>query len=122
MDSIKKQILRWLGIVLGTTLVISLIILIIGVKLQWERPSQFATAFFFAGAIVATLGRYLVSAEAIQRTELEINIAETATNTPSHERIQQGVEDRKERDKSLLFINIVSILLIAISFLIYKFL
>jgi hypothetical protein len=44
------------GMILGMTLIISLLILLLGYIYQWNEPVLFSNAFFMTGAAVIVMG------------------------------------------------------------------
>src|SRR6266496_3855117 len=73
--SMKKQVrrlLRMVGRILGTTLMISLLILLVGFVYYWNSPDNFSNAFFIAGAILIMLGVASITSGFSQRIAAEI--------------------------------------------------
>jgi hypothetical protein len=48
----SSYVLRLAEMILGLTLIVSLIVVIIGIVYRWERPVQFSNGFFFAACSV----------------------------------------------------------------------
>jgi hypothetical protein len=66
------RLLRMAGRILGTTLVISLLILLVGFVYYWNSPGSFSNAFFITGAILIVLGVASVTSVFFQRIAAEI--------------------------------------------------
>ena len=97
----KKQftrLLRMVGRILGTILVISLLILLVGFVYYWNSPGSFSNAFLIAGAILIILSVGSVTSGFFQRM---------ATGIPRRNRI-------------LIFLTITGLLLIGIAIWIDK--
>lgn len=58
MEKKSTYFLRLAGMILGSTLVISLLILLIGYIYLWNEPVEFSNAFLIVGAIIIVLGSY----------------------------------------------------------------
>jgi putative Mn2+ efflux pump MntP len=71
----KKQVRRqfkMMGRILGTTLIISLLIMLVGFVYYWNSPGIFSNAFLIAGAILIILGIAFATNGFSQRMAAEI--------------------------------------------------
>jgi len=122
MDNKFSRFLKLAGIVFIFTLAISLIVLIIGMVVQWKEPVQYSNAFFAAGAILIVLGFLSISGGFAQRGNFNMTYAETAGNANITERTQRMMGDITQRYGAMTLLGTVGILLIVISVLIGNFL
>jgi len=99
-----------------------LIVLIIGMVVQWKEPVQYSNAFFAAGAILIVLGFLSISGGFAQRGNFNMTYAETAGNANITERTQRMMGDITQRYGAMTLLGTVGILLIVISVLIGNFL
>src|SRR5512143_2077863 len=67
-----RRLLKMVGRILGTTLIISLLILLVGFVYYWNSPGSFSDAFFMAGAIMIIIGIASVTGGFFQRMAAEI--------------------------------------------------
>ncbi len=91
-----RRLLKMVGRILGTTLIISFLILLVGFVYYWNSPGNFSNAFFIAGAIFIILGVASVTSSFLQRLTAEI----------------------AQRYRLLIFLTITGLLLIGIAVLI----
>ena len=71
----KKQAIRLLRMVrriIGTTLLISLLILLVGFVYYWHSPGSFSNAFLISGALLIILGIASITGGFFQRIAAEI--------------------------------------------------
>jgi hypothetical protein len=115
MDNQHSSVLRLVGTILGFTLLASLIVVIMGLALQWKTPVQFSNGFFVAGAIVIVLGVFSVAGGFGQRANFSITYAETAGQASLAERTQRMMGDINQRYGALILMAVTGLLLIAIS-------
>lgn len=115
MEPNKSLLLRLVGIILGLTLLASLIVLGAGLLYRWDRPVQYSNGFFIAGAIVIVLGVFSVAGGFTQRASFPIIYAETASQASLSERTQRMMADINQRYGVIILFAGVGILLIAIS-------
>ena len=78
MEKKSTYFLRLAGMILGSTLVISLLILLIGYIYLWNEPVEFSNAFLIVGAIIIVLGVVSVSARFIQRANFNMTYADSS--------------------------------------------
>ena len=96
MEKQVTRLLRMMWRILGTTLVISLLISLVGFIYYWNSPGSFGDAFFVAGAILIILGVASVTSGFFQRIAGEIT----------------------QRYRILIFLTVTGLLLIGIAILI----
>lgn len=56
MKKQARRLLKMMGRILGTTLIISILIVLVGFVYYWNSPGSFSHAFLIAGAILIILG------------------------------------------------------------------
>lgn len=115
MESKISYVLRLLGIIFGLTVLVALIVLIVGIALQWNTAVQFSNGFFIAGAIVILLGTLSVAGGFQQRASFPIVYAETTSDASLAERGQRMIADISQRYRVLVLMIGMGILLIGIS-------
>lgn len=115
MESKISYVLRLLGIIFGSTVLVALIVLIVGIALQWNTAVQFSNGFFIAGAIVILLGTLSVAGGFQQRASFPIVYAETASDASLAERGQRMIADISQRYRVVVLMIGMGILLIGIS-------
>lgn len=118
----KKNALRLAGLILGATLVISLLVLLIGYIYQWDKPVQFSNAFFAAGAVTIILGIFSVTGGFAQRANFNILYAESAGQADQAERSQRAVTEVIQRYAVVIMLVSTGLLLIGIAIAIGTFL
>jgi hypothetical protein len=107
--------LRLAGIILGLTLLASLIVIVIGLICRWSQPVQFSNGFFIAGVIAILLGTLSVAGGFEQRASFAITYTETAGQASIPERTQRIMADINQRYGILILLAAAGILLIGIS-------
>ena len=115
MEKKNSSILRHAGILLGLTLVVSLIVLIVGIVRQWNTAVQFSNGFFIAGVIVIVFGTFSVAGGFQQRASFPVAYAETVSDASLAERGQRMLADINQRYGTLVLMIGTGLLLIAIS-------
>ena len=115
MEKKSSHLLRLLGIALGLTLLISLVVLIFGFVFHWHSSVQFSNAFFVAGAIAIVIGTFSVTGGFEQRANFGMTYAESAGQASISERTQRMMADINQRHGVLILMIGTGILLIAIS-------
>lgn len=103
------------GVILGITLVVSLIVIIVGLVYDWDQPVQFSNGFFVAGAIVILLGTLSVAGGFQQRANFQMTYAESAGQASIPERAQRMMGDINQRYGVLVLMIGAGVLLIGIS-------
>jgi hypothetical protein len=115
METTNSPILRLVGTILGLTLLISLIVAVVGLVLQWSAPAQFSNGFFVAGAIAIVLGTLSITGGFQQRANFPITYAESASQASSSERGRRMMADINQRYGALILMVGTGLLLILIS-------
>ena len=115
MEQTNSPILRLVGTMVALTLLISLIVTVVGLVLQWNTPAQFSNGFFIAGAILITLGTLTITGGFQQRGSFSITYAETASPASLSERGQRMMADINQRYGALILMTGTGLFLIAIS-------
>ena len=121
MEKKNTHILRLVRIVLGLTILVSLIVLVFGLVSQWSTPVQFSNGFFVAGALVIVLGLFSVAGGFGQRANFSMTYAESAGQASIAERTQRMMADINQRYGSMIILVGVGILLIGVSVVIGQF-
>lgn len=111
----KHHFLQLAGKIIGTTVLISLAIFLIGYILRWGQPTQYSNGFFIAGAILIVLGIFSVWGGFAQRANFDILYAESAGQANIAERNQRTVADITQRYGTLIFLMVTGLLLILIA-------
>lgn len=122
MEKKNNPILRLVGLILGSVLVISLVILLIGYIYQWDKPVRFSDAFFMAGAFVIVLGVFSVTGGFTQRANFNMMYAETAGQANQAERNQRWAAEITQRYGTMITLLTTGLLLIGIAVAIGQFL
>ena len=122
MERKRSLFLRLLGTILGSTLIGSLIVIIVGFVLRWNTPVQFSNGFFVAGVIVIVLGMFTITSGFEQRADPRLLYAESVSQDSLPERNQRLVSEIHERYGALTFMAVTGLLLIVLSVAISKFL
>lgn len=115
METTNSPILRLVGTILGLTFLISLIVAVIGLVLQWSAPVQFSNGFFVAGAIAIVLGTLSITGGFQQRANFPITYAESASQASISERGRRMMADINQRYGALILMVSTGLLLVAIS-------
>jgi hypothetical protein len=118
MEKQSTHLLRLAGRILGTTLAVSLLILLIGFILYWDSPIKFSNAFFTGGVILIVLGVLSVAGGFAQRANFGITYAESAGQANLAERGQRIAADITQRYGVMIFLLVTGLLLIGIAILI----
>lgn len=115
-----SYVLRLAAIILGLTLVVSLVLLVIGAIFRWAAPVQFSNGFFIAGAILIVLGVFSVTGGFQQRASFPMTYAESAGQAPRAERTQRMMSDIHQRYGSMVLLVGSGVLLVGIAILIHQ--
>lgn len=115
MEKKSTHVFGLVGVILGITLVVSLIVVIIGLVYDWDQPVQFSNGFFIAGAIVILLGTLSVAGGFQQRGNFQMTYAESAGQASIQERAQRMMGDINQRYGMLVLMIGAGVLLIGIS-------
>lgn len=122
MESKSAHFLRLAGIVLGLTLIVSILVLSIGFINNWHDPVAFSNGFFIAGGILITLGALSVAGGFLQRADFKMTYSESAGQANLAERSQRIVTDVLQRYGTMTLLLGAGTLLIVIAVLIGKLL
>jgi len=122
MEQKRSTFLRLVGVIVGLTLLISLIVIIVGMVYHWNKPVQFSNGFFAAGAIVIVIGTFSVTGGLEQRANFPILYAESAGQASISERTQRMMADINQRYGMMTLLMGVGALLIGISIAVNKLL
>ena len=122
MKKKNVSILGLVGIVFGLTLLISLVVIIVGLVLEWNSPVQFSNGFFGAGAVTLVLGILSVTGGFQQRADFPMVYAESAGAASISERAQRMMADINQRYGTMTFLISTGLLLIFISIGIHQLL
>ncbi len=115
MERPGKFVLRLIGMILGTTALISLAVLLIGYFLQWDDPFKFSNGFFMAGAILIVLGILSVTGGFTQRSNFGMLYSESAGQMNTNERNQRMLADMAQRYSAFVLLLVSGLLLMGIS-------
>jgi hypothetical protein len=107
--------LRLAGKILGTTVLISLAVLLIGYLLHWSDPIKYSNGFFTAGAILIVLGVYSVVGGFAQRADYKMTYAESAGQANLAQRNQRMADEITQRYGTLIFLVVTGLLLVLIA-------
>jgi hypothetical protein len=108
----KHHFLRLAGKILGTILLISLAVLLVGYVLGWSQPVQYSNGFFMAGALLIVMGLFSVVGGFAQRANFDILYAESAGQANIAERNQRTAADIMQRYEALIFLVATGVLLV----------
>ncbi|HEX5807980.1 MAG TPA: hypothetical protein VFY25_04895 [Anaerolineales bacterium] len=109
MDKKSTHFFGLVGVILGITLVVSLIVVLIGRVYDWDQPVQFSNGFFIAGAIVILLGTLSVAGGFQQRANFQMTYAESAGRASIPERAQRMMGDINQRYGMLVLLIGISV-------------
>jgi hypothetical protein len=115
MEKHEYHFLKLAGKIVGTTVLISLAILLLGYFLSWDQPIQYSNGFFVVGAILVVLGFYSVAGGFAQRANFGMTYAESAGQADLAERSQRTAADITQRYATMIFLGITGLLLILIA-------
>ena len=122
MEKQSNHFLRLAGKILGTTAIISLVVLLLGYFLGWNDPVKFSNAFFWAGAVPIVIGVLSVTGGFEQRGNFGITYAQSAGDANIAERNQRMAADITQRYGSMIFLLVTGLLLIGVAVAIGRFL
>lgn len=115
MNQTVFHYLRWAGLVLALTLVVTLVVLMIGWFGKWNTVAQFSNGFFAAGMILAVIGILSVAGGFAQRANFGILYSQSAGDASLGERAQRMVADIQQGYGVLVLLAGSGLLLMVIS-------
>jgi hypothetical protein len=115
MEKNEHHFLKLTVKIVGTTVLITLAVLLLGYFLSWNQPIQYSNGLFIAGAIMVVLGVYTVVGGFEQRASFGITYAESAGQAGIAERNQRTAEDITQRYGTMIFLGATGLLLILIA-------
>jgi hypothetical protein len=119
MENFKnKPIVRILISAILFSLISGIIVAIIGLKLVWKTSTQFSDGFFWAGAIIISLGLLSILGRVSQGTISEKRYRQSADHLDMAERSRQWASDISRGYNILAFLGTSGLLLCVISGLI----
>jgi hypothetical protein len=121
MLSKSSHSLRLAGIVLGLTLIVSILVLVIGYIYDWHEAVRFSNAFFAAGGILIVLGTLSIAGGFLQRADFKMSYSESAGQANIAERSQRMISDIAQRYGAMILLVSVGVLLMIISVLVGQF-
>ena len=117
----KKTILRILiGAILFSS-IIGIVVVITGLMLGWKTSTQFSDGFFWAGAIVITIGFVNVLGMFSQRTVSGLERSQSAVHLDAAERFKIWEADILRGYNLLAFLGISGLLLFGLAGLAISF-
>jgi hypothetical protein len=115
MEKHEHHFLKLTGKMVGTVVLITLAVILLGYILSWNQPVQYSNGFFIAGGILVVVGVYSVAGGFAQRANFGMTYAESAGQAGIAERNQRTVADITQRYGSMIFLVITGLLLILIA-------
>jgi hypothetical protein len=122
MQTKSAHYFRLAGLILGITLIISVIVLLIGYIYHWNEPVLFSNAFFIAGVIVIIIGGLTVAGGFSQRANFNILYAESAGRADLAKRSRRSMAEVTQRYGVMILLFITGLLLVGIAVAIGRFL
>ena len=107
-----------LGILIGATifsLLSGIVVLVVGFMLGWETYTQFSDGFFWAGAIVISVGFINLLGNYHNRTVTGLQYSQSAVHLDAGERYKIWAADILHGHKLLAFLGISGVLLCGLS-------
>ena len=111
----KNPVLRILISAIVFSLLSSIVVLIIGLMLGWKTSTQFSDGFFWAGAIVISIGFVNLLGMYSQRTVSGLQYSQSAVHLDATERYKLWAADILHGHKLLAFRGISGLLLCGLS-------
>lgn len=111
----KITILRILIGAILFTLVSSIVVLIIGLLLGWKTSIQFSDGFFWAGAIVISIGLVNFMGMLSQRTVSGLEYSQSSVHLDATERFKIWAADISHGYHLLAFLGICGLLLFGLA-------
>jgi hypothetical protein len=113
----KNSILRILISAILLSLISSIVVLVIGLKLGWKTPTQFSDGFFWAGAILISIGFVNLMGMFSQRTVSGLQYSQSAVHLDINERYKIWEADVLHGYHLLAFLGISGVLLLGMSYI-----
>ena len=111
----KSSILRVLIVAFLFSLISSIVVVIIGLKLKWQTSTQFSDGFFWAGAIIISIGFVNLLGMSSQRTVSGLPYSQSAVHLDATERFNIWSADILRGYNLLAFLLISGLLLFGLS-------
>ena len=111
----KNRILRILVSAILFSLISGIFVSIIGLMLGWKTSTQFSDGFFWAGAIVISIGFVNVMGMFSQRTVSGLQYSQSAVHLDAAERYKIWEADILHGYRILAFLGISSLLLFGLA-------
>ncbi len=111
----KSRILRILISAILFSIVSGIFVSILGLVLGWNTFTQFSDGFFYAGAILISVGLISVLGAFGQRTVAGLRYSQSAVHLDAIERYRIWASDIMQGYNLLAFLGITGLLLIGLS-------
>lgn len=111
----KNPILRILISAILFSFIAGIIVTIIGLMLKWNTPIQFSDGFFWAGAIILSIGFVNLLGMFSERTVSGLQYSQSAVHLDSTERYKIWEADILHGYKLLAFLGTSGLLLFGLS-------
>ena len=116
----KNTILRILIGAILFSLISGIVVAIIGLMLGWKTSTQFSDGFFWAGAILISIGLLSVLGAQSERTVSGPQYSQSAVDLDIAERFKIWTADISRSYNLLAFLGISGLLLFGLSFLVSR--
>jgi hypothetical protein len=113
--AMKKTILRILISAILFSSIIGIVVVITGLILGWKTSTQFSDGFFWAGAIVISIGFVNVLGMIYQRTAFGLEYSQSAVHLDASERFKIWEVDILRGYNLLAFLGISGLLLFGLA-------
>jgi hypothetical protein len=114
-NTLKKLVLRILISAILFSLACGIVVAIIGLILKWNTSTQFSNGFFWAGAIIISLGMVNLLGTLSQRTVSGLEHSQSAVHLDMAERFKIWEADVLHGYHLLAFLGISGVLLLGLS-------
>jgi hypothetical protein len=111
----KNSILRILVSAFLLTLISGIVVVTIGLTRGWRTPTQFSDGFFWAGAIILSLGFVNLLGTFSQRSVSGLQYSQSAVHLDATERFRIWEADILHGYKLLAFLGISGLLLLGLA-------
>jgi hypothetical protein len=112
---VKNTIMRILVSAVIFALIVGIVVTIIGLIRAWKTPTQFSDGYFWAGAILISLGVLSVMGGRSYRPTSGLETSESAVPLDMAERSRQLASDITRGYNLLAFLAITGVLLLGMS-------